>query len=80
MGSRVSVVENRLDETKEHLLVVDRLRDKSGAHTAQIKSLKETVTELCKLIGVEERSKGLVQAAQVRKQAGSFVSVRWSPS
>lgn len=65
MGSRVSVVEKRLDETKEQMLVVDRLRDKSGAHTAQIKSLKETVTELCKLIGVEERSKGLVQAAQV---------------
>lgn len=65
MGSRVSVVEKRLDETKEHLLLVNRLSDKSGAHTAQIHKLSETVTELCKLLGVEERFRATVQATQV---------------
>ena len=65
MGSRVSVVEKRLDETKEHLLLVGRLSDKSGAHTAQIHHLSETVAELCKLLGVEERLQATVEATQV---------------
>ncbi|CAM9382131.1 unnamed protein product [Hapterophycus canaliculatus] len=65
MGSRVSVVEKRLDETREHLLVVDRLKDKSGAHTTKIQNLGETVTALCKLFGVEDRLERTVQDSQV---------------
>ncbi|CAM9424792.1 unnamed protein product, partial [Scytosiphon promiscuus] len=66
MGSRVSVVEKRLDETREHMLVVDRLKDKSSAHTAQIKNLGETVTSLCKLFGVEERLRRTMQDSQTK--------------
>lgn len=65
MGSRVSVVEKRLDETTEHLLVVNQLRDKSGSHTAQIKNLNEMVKELCKLLGMEEKFNGIVHATKV---------------
>ncbi|CAN0312301.1 unnamed protein product [Ectocarpus sp. 6 AP-2014] len=64
MGSRVSVVEKRLDETTEHLLVVNQLRDKSGSHTAQIKNLNEMVKELCKLLGMEEKFNGIVHATK----------------
>eukprot|EP00752_Nemacystus_decipiens_P012539 g11107.t1 len=66
MGSRVSVVEKRLDETKERLLLVGRLSDKSGTHTAQIHKLSETVTELCKLLGVEERFQATMHATQAK--------------
>ena len=65
MGSRVSVVEKRLDETAEHLLLVGRLRDKSWAHTAQINDLSKAVTELRNLLGVEERFNGAIEATQV---------------
>lgn len=65
MGSRVSVVEKRLDETTEHLLVVNQLRDKSGSHSAQIKNLNEMVKELCKLLGMEEKFNGIVHATKV---------------
>lgn len=65
MGSRVSVIEKRMDETKENLMFVGRLSDKSGAHTAQINTLNDTVTELCKLLGVEERFQATVQATRV---------------
>lgn len=65
MGSRVSVIEKRLDETKEHLMLVGRLSDRSGAHTAQIHNLSETVTKLCKLLGVEERFQATMQTTQV---------------
>lgn len=65
MGSRVSVVEKRLDETREHLLIVDRLRDKTSAHTTQIKNIGETVASLCKLFGVEDRLGRTIQDAQV---------------
>lgn len=61
----MSVIEKKLDETKEHLLLVGRLGDKSGVHTAQIHNLGKTVTELCKLLGVEERLQATVQAIQV---------------
>ncbi|CAM9661521.1 unnamed protein product [Ectocarpus fasciculatus] len=64
MGSRVSVVEKRLDETTRHLLVVNQLRDKSGSHTAQIKNLNEMVKELCKLLGTEEKFNGIVHATK----------------
>lgn len=65
MGSRVSVIEKRLDETREHLLIVDRLEEKSGTHTTQIKNLGETVTALCKLFGVEDRLERIVQDSRV---------------
>lgn len=65
MGSRVSVVEKRLDETQESLLKVERLRDKALAHTDQMKKLTQKVTELSALLGVEGRVKGLVEDTQV---------------
>lgn len=65
MGSRVSVVEKRLDETQELLIGVDRLRDKTLVHTDDMKTLNRKVAELSALLGVEERVNGLVKDTQV---------------
>lgn len=65
MGSRVSVVEKRLDEAQELLIGVDRLRDKTLVHTDDMKTLNRKVAELSALLGVEERVNGLVKVTQV---------------
>lgn len=65
MGSRVSVIEKRLDETKEALAGVERLRAKSTAHAYEMKCLSSKVSELYPLVGIEERIKRLVETTQV---------------
>lgn len=65
MGSRVSVVEKRLDEAHESLLRLDRLGDKALLHTDEIKNINQKVAELSALLGVEERVSGRLQVAQV---------------
>ena len=65
MGSRVSVIEKRLDETKEALAGVERLRAKNTAHVYEMKCLSAKVSELSPLVGVEERIKRLVETTQV---------------
>lgn len=65
MGSRVSVLEKRLDETKEALAGIERLRAKSTAHAYEMKCLSAKVSELSPLAGVEERIKRLVEVTQV---------------
>lgn len=66
MGSRVSIVEKRLDETHDTLLMVDRLGDKASAHASGIKKLGQKMEKLWPLLGVEERARELVQAMQVK--------------
>ncbi|CAM9905079.1 unnamed protein product, partial [Sphacelaria rigidula] len=66
MGSRVSVLEKRLDETKEALAGIERLRAKSTAHAYEMKCLSAKVSELSPLAGVEERIKRLVEVTQTR--------------
>lgn len=67
MGSRVSVVEKRVDEAHQSLLRIDRLRDKSLVHSDDIKALQRKMDDLSGLMGVEDRMRGLVQASKVRK-------------
>lgn len=65
MGSRVSVVERRLDETRSALDGVEHLRAKATAQTLEIKELYRKIAELSALVGVEDRVKGLVEDSQV---------------
>lgn len=65
MGSRVSIVEKRLDETRDALVAMELLRAKNTAHSYEIKCLNAKVAELSALVGVEDRVKGFVQVTQV---------------
>lgn len=68
MGSRVSIVEKRLDETHDALVGVERLRAKTTAHSFDIKGLDQKLAQLSALVGVEDRVKGLVKVTQVSTQ------------
>lgn len=65
MGSRVAILEQQMDETKDSLAKVDWLKKKYVAHTDGLGSLHEKVAELSGLFGVEERTEKLVKAMQV---------------
>lgn len=65
MGSRVSVVEKRLDETNESLRTVDHVKDKLVQHSVDMKALNQKVADLSGLVGVEDRFKDLVQVTKV---------------
>lgn len=65
MGSRVSVVEKRLDETSESLRTVDRVKDKLLQHSVDIKALNQKVVDLSDLLGVEDRFRHFVQVTKV---------------
>ena len=66
MGSRVSVVEKRLDETNESLRMVDRVRDKLLQNSVDVKALNQKVADLSGLLGVEDRFKDFVDVMKVR--------------
>lgn len=65
MGSRVSVIEKRLDETSESLRTVDHVKDKLLQHSVDVKALNQKVVDLSGLVGVEDRFKDLVQVSKV---------------
>lgn len=65
MGSRVSVVEKRLDETSESLRTVDRVKDKLLQHSVDMKTLNQKVADLSGLLGVEDRFRDFVQVTKV---------------
>lgn len=65
MGSRVSILEKRLDETREALVGIERLRAKNTAHAYELKCLHSKVDQLSALTGVEDRVTGLVKVTQV---------------
>lgn len=65
MGSRVSVVEKRLDETSESLRTVDRVKDKLLQHSVDMKALNQKVADLSGLLGVEDRFRDFVQVTKV---------------
>lgn len=62
MGSRISVVEKRLDDIYASLFWMDRLKVKAVAHSDGIKMLTQKVAELTPLLGVEDRLRGLMGA------------------
>lgn len=76
MGSRISVVEKRLDDIHASLFWMDRLKVKAVAHSDGIKMLTQKVTELTPLLGMEDRLRGLVGADWV---SASFLFTRGLP-
>ena len=72
MGSRISVIEKRLDETHASLWKVDRLEDKSLVQSEEIEVLTRKVADLTTLLGVEDRFRGLISVNFVSALTATF--------
>lgn len=74
MGSRVSIVEKRLDEARDALGSLGHLRAKVVAQASDIEDLTRRVAGLTALTGMEDRVKELLRASQV--QTGCWFAAR----